>query len=199
MPRARSGSARWAVPGKGGKGSSGRRTPQGALAVGRRRDGPASETRARARVVGRRCDRLEAFRDFHDRWQDDHLVIDKWFALQAVSSLPSALETVRALSQHRLFSLKTPNKVRALIGAFANMNPVGFNRPDGAGYDFVADCVLEIDRFNPQIAARLMGAFKSWRMLEPGRRAHARKVLDRVAKTDGLSRDTYEIVTKTIE
>ncbi|RMF00557.1 MAG: DUF3458 domain-containing protein, partial [Alphaproteobacteria bacterium] len=78
-------------------------------------------------------------------------------------------------------------------------NPTGFNRADGAGYAFVADAILEIDRFNPQIAARLAGAFKSWRMLEPERRKQAEKTLKRIAGTQKLSRDTYEIVTKTLE
>ena len=143
--------------------------------------------------------RKEAFDDFYQRWKEDHLVIDKWFALQAVSSLPSALDKVKALSLHRLFSLKMPNKVRALISTFANLNPVGFNRADGAGYEFVADAVLKIDGFNPQIAARLMGSFKSWKMLEPVRRERANSELERVARFDGLSRDTFEIVTKTLE
>ena len=143
--------------------------------------------------------RQEAFSDFYERWQDDHLVIDKWFALQAASTLPSTLDRVRTLSEHTLFSLKTPNKVRALIGAFANMNPLNFNRPDGAGYEFVAGKILEIDQFNPQIAARLSGAFKSWRMLEPDRCVLARRALEQVAGTDGLSRDTYEIVSKTLD
>ncbi len=143
--------------------------------------------------------RTEVFSDFYERWKDDHLVIDKWFMLQAMSTLPATLEKVQALASHRLFSLKTPNKVRALIGAFAAMNPTGFNRPDGEGYKFVANSVLELDKFNPQIAARLMGNFKSWRMLEKCRRARAREALESVAKTKGLSRDTFEIVTKTLD
>ena len=81
-----------------------------------------------------------------------------WFAYQAASPLPGTLTTVRRLTQHPLFSIKNPNKVRALIGTFAVANPVGFNRPDGRGYEFVADWVLELDGFNPQVAARLLGA-----------------------------------------
>ena len=114
-----------------------------------------------------------AFDGFHERWKDDHLVIDNWFADQAQSPLAGTLARVEALMRHPLFSIKNPNKVRALIGTFAAANPVKFNRPDGAGYDFVADRVLELDRFNPQIAARLLGAFRSWRTLEtrpPGAR-----------------------------
>jgi aminopeptidase N len=125
--------------------------------------------------------------------------MDKWFTCQAVSALPDTVEAVERLTRHPLFSIQNPNKVRALIGALASANPTGFNRADGKGYAFVADRVLEIDKFNPQVAARLLGAFRSWRALEPGRRARAKKALKKVATTEGLSRDVYEIVTKTLE
>jgi aminopeptidase N len=143
--------------------------------------------------------REAAFDDFYEKWKDDHLVIDKWFALQAMSSLSDAPERVQALIKHPLFSLKAPNKVRALIGAFANMNPTGFCRADGAGFRLVADAVLEIDTFNPQVSARMLGAFKSWRMLESARKSKARSELKRIASHDKLSRDLYEIVTKTLD
>jgi len=142
--------------------------------------------------------RAQAFEDFYRTWKDDHLVVDKWYALQAASSLPGTLERVRALVRHAQFSYQTPNKVRALIGTFASANPVGFNRADGAGYAFIADTVLALDRFYPQMAARLAGAFKGWKQLEPGRRGLARDELERVARTPDLSRDSYEIVTRTI-
>lgn len=144
-------------------------------------------------------DREKALKRFYDRWRHDHLVIDTWFAAQAQSPLPSTLKTVKALTGDPLFSRTSPNKVRALIGHFAMQNPVQFNRPDGAGYEFVAGEVLAINAFNPQIAARMLGAFRSWRALEAGRRGHARRALQRVAKTPGLSRDVYEIVTKMLE
>jgi aminopeptidase N len=143
--------------------------------------------------------RETAFDDFYEQWKDDHLVIDKWFALQAISSLEDAPARVAALRKHPLFSLKTPNKVRALIGAFANMNPTGFNRADGAGYELVADVVLEIDMFNPQISARLLGAFKSWRMLEPKRKVKAKSALENISSNNNLSPDLFEIVTKTLD
>jgi len=143
--------------------------------------------------------RESAFDDFFERWKDDHLVIDKWFGLQAMSSLEAAPERVKTLSKHPLFSLKAPNKVRALIGAFANMNPTGFNRADGAGYRLVADAVLEIDNFNPQISARLLNAFKSWRILEPVRQEKAESALKRISSHDNLSRDLFEIVTKILD
>ena len=144
-------------------------------------------------------ERAAALEHFHNRWKGDHLVIDTWFAAQAQSPLPSALDDVKALTRHPLFNITTPNKVRALIGTFALQNPVQFNRPDGAGYEFVAEQVLAIDRVNPQIAARMLGSFRSWRALEPGRRRLARRSLQTVAKTREISRDVFEIVSKMLE
>ena len=144
-------------------------------------------------------DAKKALDDFYQRWKGDHLVIDTWFAAQAISPLAGTLARVKALTRHPLFSLTTPNKVRALIGNFAAQNLVQFNRPDGAGYEFVVEQVLAIDKFNPQIAARMLSGFRSWRELEPGRRKLARKALRQVAKAKGLSRDVTEIVTKMLE
>ena len=143
--------------------------------------------------------RTRAFERFYARWKGDHLVIDNWFAYQAAAPLSSALGTVVKLTRHPLFSIKNPNKVRALIGAFAMGNPVNFNRPDGRGYAFLADRVLEIDAFNPQVAARLLSAFRSWKALEPERRRHARKTLQRIAAARPLSHDVVEIVGKMLE
>jgi aminopeptidase N len=143
--------------------------------------------------------RDKALAHFYDRWHEDHLVIDTWFAAQAQSPLRDTLDTVRNLTGHPLFSLTAPNKVRALIGTFAAGNILQFNRRDGAGYAFVTEQVLAIDRHNPQVAARMLGSFKTWRSLEPGRRAMARKALQRVAKATPLSRDVHEIVTKMLE
>jgi aminopeptidase N len=144
-------------------------------------------------------ERAKAFDRFYERWKDDHLVIDNWFAYQAASPLPSVIATVAKLSRHPLFSIKNPNKVRALIGTFAMANPVNFNRPDGRGYEFLADRVLEIDAFNPQIAARLLSAFRSWKALEAERRRLAKKTLQRIAAAKPLSHDALEIVGKMLE
>jgi aminopeptidase N len=141
--------------------------------------------------------RDQALDHFYARWQDEPLVLDKWFAVQARAGRPDSVETVRALLSHPKFSLKNPNRIRALIGSFAHANPTGFNRADGAGYQFLAEQALVIDAFNPHVAARLLGAFESWRTLEPGRQALAKAVLvDLAAKS--LSTDSYEIVTKTL-
>ncbi|MBX9592096.1 MAG: aminopeptidase N [Hyphomonadaceae bacterium] len=144
-------------------------------------------------------ERAKAFERFYTRWKGDHLVIDSWFAYQAASPLASSLATVQKLTHHPLFAMKNPNKVQALIGTFAMANPVNFNRPDGRGYDFVADRVLELDGFNPQIAARMLSAFRSWKALEPQRRRVAKKTLQRVARSKPLSHDAFEIVSKMLE
>jgi len=141
--------------------------------------------------------RDEVLDDFYARWQDEPLVLDKWFAVQARATRPDSVETVQALLSHPKFSLKNPNRVRALIGSFANGNPTGFNRADGAGYEFLASSALQIDRFNPHMAARLLGAFESWRTLEPRRQALAKSSLRQLASSQ-LSTDSYEIVTKTL-
>ncbi len=140
-------------------------------------------------------EREAAVARFHKRWKNDHLVIDSWFAMQAASSLPNTLATVRALLEHPLMALTNPNKARSLIGSFA-ANQVMFNRPDGKGYDLVADSILAIDKFNPQIAARLLTSFRSWRTLEAERRGKAEETLRRVKETSPLSRDVFEIVTR---
>lgn len=142
--------------------------------------------------------RQSAFDAFYKRWHRDHLVVDHWFAYQAISSLPGTLTAVKKLLAHPLMSLENPNKARTLIGTFAS-NPTVFNRPDGAGYQFVADRILDIDKFNPQIAARLLTAFRSWRNLESNRRKLAEKSLNSIAKAKPLSRDVFEIVTKTLD
>ena len=145
-----------------------------------------------------RPERTAALEDFYDRYADDPLVIDKWLALQAVIPTPGTLERVQALTSHPAFSMANPNRVRSLIGSFAQANHTQFNRADGAGYDFVADTMLALDPKNPQVAARIMGAFRSWRALEPRRRERAEATLRRVAPVPTLSRDLHDIVARTL-
>jgi len=145
-----------------------------------------------------RPERRQALEAFYASYQDDPLIIDKWLALQAAIPEPGTLDRVRALTAHPAFSMANPNRVRALIGSFAQVNHTQFNRADGAGYDFVADTVLTLDPKNPQVAARLMGAFRSWRVLEPQRREHAEATLRRVAAAPSLSRDVGDIVARTL-
>jgi aminopeptidase N len=145
-----------------------------------------------------RPERTQVLEDFYRRYADDPLIIDKWLALQAAIPEAATLERVRALTTHPAFSMANPNRVRALIGSFAQVNHTQFNRADGAGYDFVADIVLELDPKNPQVAARLMGAFRSWRALERERRGRAETTLRRVAAAPALSRDVGDIVARTL-
>jgi aminopeptidase N len=143
--------------------------------------------------------RKQALERFYERWQGDHIVIDHWFGLQAASPLVSSLGAVQKLTRHKLFSMTNPNKVRSLLMTFASSNPVNFNRPDGAGYAFIAERVRDLDAVNPQMAARLAGVFRSWRSLEPERRRVAKKTLMALAKVKPLSRDVTEIVGKILE
>jgi aminopeptidase N len=143
-----------------------------------------------------RPERHEALEAFYEANRDDPLIVDKWLGLNAQVPLGATVERVRDLMQHSAFDLKRPNRVRALIGTFANANPVAFNRADGAGYRLLAEVVVALDAFNPQVAARLATAFRSWRMLEPKRQHLAKEALEQVAGEPKLSRDTSEIVTR---
>src|SRR3984957_11627571 len=145
-----------------------------------------------------RPERTAVLDDFYRRYADDPLIIDKWLALQAIIPEPATLDRVRALTGHPAFSISNPNRIRALIGSFPQVNHTQFNRADGAGYDFVGDFVLSLDPKNPQVAARLMGAFRSWRALEAKRRERAEAVLRRVAAAPALSRDVHDIVARTL-
>ena len=133
---------------------------------------------------------------FEERWKDDPLVLDKWFSLQAASRLPDTLDSVRRLTAHPGFDLRNPNRVRALIGAFCHANQRRFHAASGEGYRFLAEHVLAIDAFNPQSAARLLGAASRWRRLDADRGALLRSELERILATPGLSKDCYEIARK---
>jgi aminopeptidase N len=146
-----------------------------------------------------REERKLALDAFYDRWSSEPLVIDKWFAVQAISSLPDTLERVKSLTGHAAFDIRNPNRVRSLIGAFAQGNPVRFHGNDGSGYLFVADRILELDELNPQVAARLAGSFTHWRKYDPRRRAAMQSQLERMRSHKGLSRDVFEVVTKSLE
>jgi aminopeptidase N len=143
-------------------------------------------------------ERQAAIDDFYRRYQADPLVIDKWFALQAAIPEAATLDRVKELTRHPAFSLGNPNRVRSLVGAFAMMNQTQFNRADGAGYAFLADTVLALDGRNPQVASRMMTAFKSWRALEPVRRGKAEAELRRVAAAPSLSTDVRDIVERSL-
>ncbi len=142
--------------------------------------------------------RETALAAFEKRYAGDALVMDKWFAINATLPEPEILDRVKALMSHSAYSAQNPNRARALIGSFALMNPSQFHRADGAGYEFLADMLLAFDTFNPQLSGRVSTAFRTWRMMEPGRRVKAEAALRRIAGSKGLSADLRDIVERTL-
>ena len=134
--------------------------------------------------------------DFHDRYEHNELALDKWFAVQAVSTRPDTLARVKDLMSHPRFTMRNPNRVRALVGAFATGNPTVFHAKDGSGYAFLTDRVLELNTLNPQIGARLVQPLGRWKRMDASRQALMTAELDRVLNTPDLSRDLYEIASK---
>ncbi|MFJ1268440.1 aminopeptidase N [Legionella lytica] len=141
--------------------------------------------------------REQAVNDFYQQWSKDELVLDKWFAIQAASELPNALEQVRKLLAHPDFSIKNPNKARSVIGAFCMANPRNFHAPDGSGYQFLAEMLLTLDKLNPQIAARMASPFTRWQRYDRPRQMLMRQQLEQLAK-QSLSRDLAEVVSKSL-
>ena len=129
------------------------------------------------------------------------LVINKWFAVQASTFAPDAVQRVRALMAHEAYDASNPNRVRALVSMFANANPAAFHALDGygSGYEFIAEQVLEIGQRNPQVAARLCGAFSAWKKYDSTRQALMKAQLERIRDTPKLSKDVKEIASKSIE
>jgi len=137
-----------------------------------------------------------AFAHFHDRFRTDPLVLDKWMGLQAMSPQPDTVERVRALMSHTVFSMKNPNRVRALVGAFAIGNPLRFHDRSGAGYRLLREVVQKLDSINPQTAARMAAAFENWRRYDSERQRLMRAELEAIASGAGLSANLYEMATK---
>ncbi len=135
---------------------------------------------------------------FYRQWQGEDLVIDKWFSLQAACDLPGALVNVRGLLEHPAFDLRTPNRARSVIGAFSQHNQVNFHAADGAGYTFLGDHVIALNSINPQVASRMVTALTQWRRYDENRQALMRGQLQRIAGTEGISRDVYEVATKSL-
>ncbi|MDJ0806878.1 MAG: aminopeptidase N [Gammaproteobacteria bacterium] len=148
------------------------------------------------------CDcpeRTQALSEFERQWRGDPLVMDKWFAVQANSKLPGTLQAVKKLMLHPAFSLRNPNKVRSLVGAFCSSNISGFHAADGSGYQFLADQVIALDKLNPQVAARLLRVMSRWRRYDPQRQTLMKAEFERVLAQSGLSRDVFEIASKCLE
>lgn len=139
-----------------------------------------------------------ALADFYDCWKGDPLVLDKWFAMQAVSPQSNTFEVVKLLAEHPDFTIKNPNRVRSLMGSFAMRNPARFHRADGAAYRFHADFVMQLDKLNPQVAARMLTPLSQWRRYDSGRQEKMRAELQRILESGNCSKDVYEIVSKSL-
>ncbi|MBF0623539.1 MAG: aminopeptidase N [Magnetococcales bacterium] len=138
----------------------------------------------------------EALKDFHHRWRETPLVINKWFTIQATNPGEDCFKRVVELTEHADFTERNPNRVRSLIGAFSAGNPHRFHAPNGEGYEFLAYWVLRLDSLNPQIAARMVAPLLHWRRFEPVRQERMRSVLSDIAQRPTLSRDLLEMVAK---
>jgi aminopeptidase N len=140
----------------------------------------------------------DALARFYERWKANPLVIDKWFAVQAAAPRADALARAERLRGHADFNIRNPNRVRALAAAFAMRNPRAFHAADGGGYRFLASLAEQIDPLNPALAARLLTPFESWRRFDAGRQAHARGALEHLASLPHLSKNTREMVERTL-
>jgi aminopeptidase N len=150
-------------------------------------------------VHGAMAQKDEALDRYRARHEGNSLAMDKWFMTQATAPIAGTVEKVRELMSHPLYDPGNPNRVRSLLQSFATGNPTQFARADGAGFELIAESVLEIDRKNPQVASRLLTSFRSWRALEPQRSALAETALLRVSASENLSRDSRDIVDRTLQ
>ncbi|MEE2731574.1 MAG: aminopeptidase N [Pseudomonadota bacterium] len=151
----------------------------------------------RALVHSDRGEKQQVIADFYEQWQAEALVVDQWFMVQASSPQPDALEQVNGLMAHPAFEMTNPNKIRALIGGFCNNNPVNFHRADGAGYGFLADQIIALNKINPQVASRMATIMTRWANYDKDRADLIKEQLKRI-KTEKLSPDVYEVVTKAL-
>ena len=140
-----------------------------------------------------------ALESFYSQWKDESLVVNYWLSVQASCSLPGGVERAMQLLEHEAFSMANPNKVRAVVGAFANQNLINFHNKSGSGYQFLADRILELNSKNPQIAARLVTPLSRWRRYDESRASMMKQQLQRLADEEKLSKDVFEIVNKSLK
>lgn len=139
----------------------------------------------------------EVLADFYNKWQHDFLVVNKWFALQAMSDIPGNVGNVRKLLNHPAFDMRNPNKVYSLVGGFCG-SPVNFHAKDGSGYKFLGEMVVQLDKINPQVASRMVSALSRWRRYDETRQSLAKAQLEMIMATNGLSENVFEIASKSL-
>ncbi|HWV16261.1 MAG TPA: aminopeptidase N [Cellvibrio sp.] len=140
----------------------------------------------------------QALADFYQRWQQESLVVNQWLGVQASCSLPNTLARVKALESHSAYDAKNPNKIRALIGGFCNGNAINFHEQSGAGYEFLADKIIVLNSQNPQIASRLLTPLTKWKKYNPVLQALMKAQLERILAEENLSKDVFEVVSKSL-
>jgi aminopeptidase N len=144
------------------------------------------------------ADKPQCLASFYQQWQAEALVIDKWFTLQATSKMPDAFDTVLGLMTHSAFDLTNPNRVRSLIGAFSQGNPLHFHAANGQGYAFLGDQIIALNDINPQVASRMLGALTSWGKYDAKRQAMMKAQLQRIITTENISKDVFEVASKSL-
>ena len=139
-----------------------------------------------------------ALADFYQRWQHESLVVNQWLSVQASCVLPNTLDKVKALQNHSAYDGKNPNKIRALIASFCNGNSINFHANAGAGYQFLADQIIQLNTQNPQIASRLLTPLTKWKKYSTERQRLMKSELERIMAEPNLSKDVFEVVSKSL-
>ena len=143
--------------------------------------------------------RSQALADFYARWKHESLVVNQWFTVQAIASRPGTLQQVKTLMHHEAFDMRNPNKVRSLISAFCSANAINFHDASGDAYAFLADQVMALNLANPQIASRLLTPLTRWKKYGAARQVLMKAQLERIAAQPALSKDVFEVVSKSLK
>lgn len=143
--------------------------------------------------------KLAVLNDFYERWKHEPLVVNLWFSVQAAAQIPASLERVKQLMAHPAFDIKNPNKVRSVLGAFAGQNYLNFHQEDGSGYQFLAEQIIVLDKLNPQMASRLVAPLSKWQQYAPAYAEQMKKALQMIIAEESLSKDVYEVVSKSLD
>jgi aminopeptidase N len=139
-----------------------------------------------------------ALASFYQKWQAEPLVVNQWLAVQAGSAEYGTIDNIKKLLEHESFDIKNPNKVRSVIGAFAGQSLINFHAPDGAGYKLLADKIILLNRLNPQIASRLVSPLSKWSRYVDSQAQQMKQQLQRIMAEEDLSKDVYEVVSKSL-
>ena len=144
-------------------------------------------------------EKMKVAEAFYQKWQNEELVVNKWLAIMATDPSDETIDRIESLLDHPSFELKNPNKVRSLIGAFTGANPSQFHRADGRGYEYLSRQIKALYSVNPQVSARLTGAFNRWRKFDQQRQLKMQQQLKDILTMPELSKDVYEIASKALK